>query len=141
MLESIESRINKNSPNGCWIWTGGRTGAGYGAISIGRRVALAHRYVYEHLIGPILAQTLDHLCRVTLCVNPDHLEPVSMSENLRRGNGVTAKNARKTHCKYGHEFTPENTYTHKTKNGIGRACKMCHKRYKQEAKDRAAQVK
>jgi hypothetical protein len=48
------------------------------------------------------------------------LEAVTNRENMLRGVGVCALNARKTHCKHGHEFTPENTY--RVKNG-GRACK------------------
>lgn len=105
----------------CWIWTGGRQSAGYGRLSFGART-LAHRAVYELLVGPIPeGLTLDHLCRVPLCVNPDHLEPVTRGENVLRGNGLSAQRARQTHCIHGHEFTPENTGL----NGRGRRCLMC----------------
>lgn len=141
MLERIESKINRDGPNGCWLWKGCQNGTGYGVAIVKRRNVLAHRYVYEQLKGPITEATLDHLCRVTLCVNPMHLEPVSVRENIRRGNGMSARHARKTHCIYGHEFTIENTYIRKTRNGIGRTCKICQKRRNKEVLDRAAQIK
>lgn len=64
----------------CWEWTGQKD-SGYGRYS-GRP---AHRVTYEVLVGPIPdGLTLDHLCRNKGCVNPDHLEPVTSSENTRR---------------------------------------------------------
>lgn len=69
----------------CWIWQGGTTGAGYGTLALERRNHLAHRAYWEHYVGEIPeAMTIDHLCRVKNCVNPTHMEPVSMTENIRR---------------------------------------------------------
>lgn len=101
-------------PAGCWLWTGAvnsRTSRGYGVAWAGDRIQLAHRVAYELVIGPIPDDAdIDHLCRNRLCVNPAHLEPVTHRENVLRGEGPSAREARKTHCKNGHEFTPENTY-------------------------------
>lgn len=70
----------------CWDWGRARDGAGYGAIWYEGRVQGAHRWVYEQLVGPIAkGLDLDHLCRNPRCVNPDHLEPVTHAENIRRG--------------------------------------------------------
>lgn len=71
----------------CWIWHGaGKTGR-YGRYSVNGRMEQAHRVAYEWSVGPIpTGLQLDHLCRQTLCVNPDHLEPVSASENVQRGS-------------------------------------------------------
>lgn len=66
--------------NGCWIWTGGLNEFNYGQYA----GWLAHRLVYTGLIGAIKSRTLDHLCRVTSCVNPYHMEQVSIAENCRR---------------------------------------------------------
>lgn len=90
-------------PNsGCWLWDAAVDGKGYGEISAGRRgqsPLRAHRVIYEHLVGPIPdGMDLDHLCRVPICVNPDHLEPVTRAENLRRG----LKRQPGTHCQVGH---------------------------------------
>ena len=73
--------------SGCWLWTGTRSG-GYGRIGAGGRTGVtlwAHRVVYEALRGPIPAGlTIDHLCRLRICVNPWHLEPVTRQENGAR---------------------------------------------------------
>lgn len=71
--------------DGCWLWTGPLTDDGYPRFRLKDRPVRAHRWAYERLVGPIPAGlTLDHLCEVPACVRPDHLEPVTRSENLRR---------------------------------------------------------
>lgn len=123
----IWSQVVQDS-GGCWIFTGSLNAAGYGQIGVGGRgQALrtrgCHRVMYEEVLGAVPAGlTLDHLCRNRACCNPWHLEPVTSGENVLRGESVPARNARKTHCKWGHEFTPENTYT----GYIGRSCRRCH---------------
>lgn len=86
---------------GCWLWQGSIGNHGYGIY--GKPQVLAHRRAYEVLVAEIPAgKTLDHLCRNRLCVNPEHLEPVSLVENVMRGESPPARNARKTHCPHGH---------------------------------------
>jgi hypothetical protein len=110
--------------NGCWEWTASRFTGGYGMITENGKCRGAHRVMYELLVGPIPEGLgLDHLCRNRGCVNPGHLEPVSIGENVLRGEGITAQNAAKTHCMRGHEFTVENTYA---ASGKWRACRECH---------------
>ncbi len=74
----------------CWQWTGARQKGGYGKLGMRRpgvpKTALAHRLAYEHWRGPIpVGLTIDHLCRNPGCVNPWHLETVSMAVNIKRG--------------------------------------------------------
>lgn len=100
------------TPTGCWLWTGGLfagDGGGYGQFYVDGRNWHAHRWAYTVLVRPLDDdETLDHLCRVRPCVNPDHLEPVPIAVNLLRGVGAPARNARKTHCVRGHELTGDN---------------------------------
>lgn len=95
---------------GCWLWTACLDGAGYGRFGRKKRngpSVLAHRVAYEALRGEIPdGLQIDHLCRVRCCVNPWHLEPVTIRENQLRGTGVSAKNAAKTHCLRGHLLPP-----------------------------------
>lgn len=115
------AKVDRRGPDDCWEWRGS-VWNGYGQFRSHGITVRAHRYAYELLVGPIPDETLDHLCRNRACVNAEHLEPVSAVENARRGESVPAVNARKTHCKRGHEFTPENTYVWKPGH---RACKTC----------------
>lgn len=106
----------------CWLWTGARQAGGYGRFldGAGQRV-LVHRWSYEAAMGPIPeGLTLDHLCRNTACVRPDHLEVVSRELNALRAS----RNLVKTHCDRGHEFTPENIYTPPSRPQV-RDCREC----------------
>jgi hypothetical protein len=106
----------------CIEWTGatiGRDGRLYGRIStfVGDRKVLrpTHRIAYELACGPIPdGLVIDHLCRNTLCLTPEHLEPVTSRTNLMRGFSPSSENARKTHCDRGHPF------------GTRRVCDTCN---------------
>ena len=115
---------------GCWEWVGStsesRGRRHYGILWVGGKNKKAHRVVYEELVGPIPeGLTLDHLCKNTICVNPSHLGPVTIAENILRGVGPPAQNSRKTHCIHGHEFNEENTYV-TPQNGF-RQCLTCQR--------------
>lgn len=115
----------------CWEWTGFKE-LGYGRVGRNSRGGWAHRHAYEMLVGPIPSgMQIDHLCRNRGCVNPDHMEVVTLVENVMRGEGPSAKNARKTHCKRGHPFDEENT---KVRANGSRRCLACVRIYDQRKK-------
>ena len=107
----------------CWEWTGKRHSQGYGLCRRGLPSIYAHRTSWILLVGPIPGgYQIDHLCRNRLCINPDHLEPVTPRTNQIRGYGLAGA-ARKKVCLNGHPFSEENTYR---PPGHGRRqCKKC----------------
>jgi hypothetical protein len=112
----------------------GRNGNGGGTFSANGRTHMAYRWAYERYRAPIPdGLVCDHLCRNPRCVNPDHIEIVSRSENNRRGLTGYQKKARNQHtdqryCIRGHEFTAENTLYRIQSNGKPRRyCKVCRK--------------
>lgn len=120
------AHVDKDGEGGCWLWTG-QLNYGYGYMPAWPlSPQRAHRFSYELLVGPIPeGLTLDHLCRVRHCVNPTHLEPCTSGENTLRGDSISAINARRTHCKWGHPFDEANTVFDKRGR---RRCVACNLR-------------
>ncbi len=134
MAESIKAA------DGCWLWPSSIDRQGYGRIfwNAGPRQnlrALVHRLAYMQWVDAFLADdlTIDHICHDPLvcqlgkdcphrrCCNPAHLKPVPSEENIARSSNGHVK----THCRKGHEYTPENT---KITNSLGwRTCRECHR--------------
>lgn len=120
----------------CWEWTGKLTQGGYGTSFAGShkmgtyRTVLVHRFVFAVLTRQIIhGLDIDHLCKNRKCCNPDHLEPVTRAENIRRG--ATGKvpawnrhhprpNRVKKVCKYGHDKSD----AYILKSGA-RSCRTC----------------
>jgi hypothetical protein len=114
------SKVDTAGEGGCWLWTasviGGPRG-GYGQYRVGKKMRKAHVVAWEALVGPVPdGMQLDHLCRNRACVNPAHLDPVPMQENLRR-SPLTPQG--KTVCLRGHSL--EDAYLY----GGKRHCRTC----------------
>ena len=140
--------------SGCLIWSGRMNQSGYGQIGISRNHAaelgigqtiLVHRLAWDLANGPVPdGLQLDHLCRNRSCINVAHLELVTPSQNVRRGDGpvlsalrlqarrALQREAYKTHCKHGHALTPDNVYA--DKRGF-RTCRECQRERSRVWKD------
>lgn len=134
-------KVNKETSGDCWKWLGEIDKDGYGRFTIrfpkdqggNLKRVVASRFAYELLVGPIPSGlTIDHLCKNRHCVNPAHLEPVSIKENIARGNSLTNDLAKRTHCPQGHAYSPENTAVYK---GM-RRCRVCVRKRVREYKRR-----
>lgn len=124
-IQRLSCKIKIDEITKCWNWQSAKDKDGYGRFWLKDKTMPAHRASYELFIGEITeGLQIDHLCKNTSCVNPEHLELVTLKENVLRGIGISAQNARKTHCNQGHEFNPKNTYVNNKGN---RSCRECHR--------------
>lgn len=116
---------------GCWNWTGANNGK-YPVFRDASSKGYAHRFACGYFNGPIPdGFEVDHRCRNTMCVNPDHLEAVPQLINNLRSESRSAKQARQTHCKNGHGLPPYLP-------GQERRCKPCCAQWRRERRLRCA---
>lgn len=124
LLEDFRSKII-HSRNGCWEWMGNKW-LGYGRLFFKRKAIRAHRFSFKYIGGRNLSPPLilDHTCNNRICVNPNHLVQTTITNNVMRGIGPTALNARQTHCKNGHPLFGDNLYL---KPPGYRVCRICRR--------------
>lgn len=130
--EQIKRFMNKlTETEACWEWNAYIQSNGYGQHSFGRRTVLAHRASYELFKGKIgKGMEIDHTCNNKKCVNPNHLEEVTTSENQARSyargrklSGAVDFQKAKTHCPSGHPYDQKNTRINPTR--YYRICREC----------------
>lgn len=129
------SNVEFEPNSGCWLWSGYVNHDGYGRVQINGKQTMVHRATF----GVVPDGTeLDHKCRVRSCCNPDHLDPVPHSENVRRGELSDSNRRRgqaRTHCSHGHLYDEHNTGI----NADGsRRCKTCHADRSRESRRRTS---
>lgn len=133
----LMSKVEKDSDTGCWNWTGSLSIGGYARMHL-RHLGIyyAHRVAWLILARRKIPDglQLDHLCRNRRRVNPEHLEVVTVRENMARGEHPIAKQMRQTHCIHDHPFDKKNTYVHPTNRE--RHCRTCARIYQQKRRDR-----
>lgn len=140
LIERFNKAYIPVTESGCWLWIGSVNNCGYGKIYHKNKSIGAHRFSYQHFIGPIPDNLVpDHLCRVRCCVNPSHMRLVSSKENILAGVGPAAINARKTHCLRGHSLDASNVYI---RPGVyGRYCRECKRIRRSNYKKRIIQLR
>jgi HNH endonuclease len=140
LVAAFYDKLHYVEETGCLEWTGSKHRQGYGIATNpwadppkeGRQIS-AHVLAWRLLRGPVpKGKELDHKCRNTACVNPEHLEPVTHAENVRRARGIT-----QSHCGNGHRFTKSNTYINPASGA--RCCVKCLEKYRQEHRKEGAE--
>lgn len=122
--------VDKNQPNGCWLWTGTTNMRGYGTWSQPGFRGLAHRWSYKLAHGDLPdGLFICHHCDCPPCVNPSHLyagtHRQNMTDAVNRGRTANA-NTYKTHCKEGHELAGDNLIVREDPRGrTSRSCRTC----------------
>jgi hypothetical protein len=123
-------------PNtGCWLHAGSPMGEEknqYSGFHLRGKYRKAHRVSYEHFNGKLVkGLVVDHRCRQTFCVNPDHLEQVTHRVNVKRGLigdlrhlWDRPKKKPKSHCRNGHALTDDNV---KVNMRGARECTICRR--------------
>ncbi len=137
-IKSIRERLQEKfvlSERGCWEWTGCVDNFGYGVISLyndGKNAVTirTHKlslYLYANIDSK--SQCVLHRCDNPKCCNPEHLFLGDRADNCRdmteKGRHWTEHTPLKTHCKHGHEFTPENTLIARKGDMEYRRCREC----------------
>ena len=134
-MSVIDRFLDKAMPepnSGCWLWIGAcDASSGYGNFGMWPKTLKAHRVAYMLFKGPIPdGMHIDHKCSVRCCVNPDHLDAVSLKENNRRtwdrGRGVNVNHRKKEHCPQGHSYKGKNIYF--APDGT-RQCMICRREH------------
>lgn len=122
----------------CWYWAGSQKSSGYGIIKVEDRYEPAHRVIYEALVGEI-PESLepDHLCENPICINPEHIEPVTHAENIKRH----FKRNYAEVCRNGHPKSKYTSWVKDKRSPTGKSfqCRECHRINREARRERILQ--
>lgn len=140
-LNRFWAKVDTKTENECWEWTASKNNKGYGQFAINKIAKSTHRISYTIHKGEIPdTMSICHTCNNPPCVNPKHLYIGTDTQNMRQAaDEKRLASQKKTHCKSGHEFTPQNTALYKQKKRgdvLTRVCRTCKKLNDQKRSNR-----
>lgn len=121
LSERFWEKVDQRGPEECWPWLGAHGRKGHGRTAIGRRQVMAAQVAWSLHHGRHFPEGMFalHSCDNPPCVNPAHIRPGTHLDNMA---DMTSRGRRlKTHCRRGHEYTPENTIV----RGGAKQCRIC----------------
>lgn len=129
-VERFTTKFEVDTGSGCWMWTGPLDRDGYGMFYLRRKTRRAHRVAWFSAFGDLpKGMVVNHVCRQRACVNPQHLNVVTPSENaLRDSRSRGYVNSQKTHCPRGHSY--DGTFTNRQTGKSYRTCSVCEREKK-----------
>ena len=143
------AKVARAASEQCWEWTAGKNKQRYGIFVVRPRLAMtAPRFSLELATGQTgVGLYACHRCDNPGCVNPAHLFWGTQADNMldARTKGRTRGAPKLTHCRRGHEYTPETTLMVRDGERLERQCKVCNREralrryHKDIVKSRAAQ--
>jgi hypothetical protein len=124
-IENFKKHI-QITKEGCWEWTAKiHKNTGYGYFTVKGKTHLSHRFSYKYFKGEIpLNLCIDHICENRKCVNPEHLQAITLKQNILKGKSVCAQKAKQIYCHKNHPLSGENLYITPDNR---RQCKTCNK--------------
>ena len=118
-VERFLARVERTE-SGCWIWIGATRGHRYASFMVDGKTVMAHRWSYEHYVGPIPeGLQIDHKCGITICVNPEHLRALTARENV-----LAYHREQRTFCGNGHDITQPGATVMRL-GGKVQVCRQC----------------
>jgi hypothetical protein len=129
-ISRFRKHVHEEPMSGCYLWLAWTDRDGYGLFADAEwHHRRAHAFAFVAATGSQVppSMVLDHLCNMPSCVNPRHLRVCTQRENVLRGRGTAAANARKTTC-------PRCGGAYRPRRGGGRRCYPCEQRRKAEVR-------
>jgi len=97
--ERFWEKVDKNGPDGCWIWIVSLNSNGYGQIFVDGKKTEAHIVSWKMYNNKKIPNgcVIHHKCHNPKCVNPNHLQCISKKQHIIIHHKNISKNIGENH--------------------------------------------